>query len=149
MKVIWILTLPMWLMAVAMLAFVVLSNRKRRWRDRARLGKPSAMPPELLDREPRKVRDMAVGEESWISSYYVAVSKTGRTYVDWTALLCDPPGRYSLACVVQIRRRERGFSMTVKPDDHFSRRLILWGQFAPIIEILQAAPQEQESKQRR
>lgn len=90
------------------------------------------MPLELLEAEPRQLRDVAVGEEAWIARHGVAVSKRGRTYLQWTAELQEKPENpYSAEWKVRVCRLERGFSLTVRSNHQFGRRSILWGYFAP------------------
>jgi hypothetical protein len=136
---VWIITIPLWAMAVAISVIFIVTTRKRRWRDQARLAKPSAMPPELLDTEPHEVRDMAVGEQRWVSTDNVVVNKKGKAFIDWTAHLEEgPEDQYSARWKVPVRRLQRGFSITVSPEHHFRKRVILWGYYAPVAEIVQA-----------
>jgi hypothetical protein len=136
--------------AIAIWVAIFVSNRKRRWSDRARLGKASAMPPELVEAEPEKVRNMIPGQAAWVDRSYVLVDKKGRTWVDWTALLSHeaPVSDWTREQKVHLRRLERGFSITVHQKHQFRQRpWLLWGYYAPVIEIVQdVAPQQTETK---
>jgi hypothetical protein len=127
MKIYWSIVLPLWIMAAALWVFLLLLARQRRWGDRTRLGNPSKMPPESIEREPRRLRDIPVGEESYVSTAFVVVSKRNRkTYIDWTAYLTDAPSKWDAQWKVLVKRLERGFAITVNAGQQFRTGIILW-----------------------
>jgi hypothetical protein len=76
-----------------------------------------------------------------VDSYAIVTSeKTRRVFVRWEAGLKSPPGNPNdHFAPLRIRRLQRGFSITVRPDDHFSTSPLAWGLYAPVIEILRSA----------
>lgn len=138
----WIALLPGVLTSVAMFLGMWLILRKRSWRDWKLLAKATAMPPEHVATEPRTVRDLAVGEESYVDPFAIVTSKRGhRVFVAWDANLRDAPeNQNSQFAPLRIRRLERGFSITVRPGAEFRSTTVPWGWYAPVIEILQGAP---------
>jgi hypothetical protein len=116
--------------------------RKRSWRDWKFLAKATRMPPEHIAAEPRAVRDLAVGEESYVASWAIVTSKRARrVFVAWNANLSEAPANpMSQFAALRIRRLKRGFSLTIRPGDEFRSGTALGGGYAPVIEILQAAP---------
>jgi hypothetical protein len=119
-----------------------LSMRKRRWRDWKWLAKASTMPPRYIPPEPRTVRDLAVGEQSYVHSSAVVTSKKRRqVFVAWDANLQSEPDDPSFRLSpLLIRRLERGFAIAVRPGDEFRTSSLPWGEYAPVIEIVQAGP---------
>jgi hypothetical protein len=140
----WIALLPGLLTSVAMFLVMWLIPRKRSWRDWKLLARATAMPPEHVADEPRTVRDLAVGEESYVDPFAIVTSKRGRrVFVAWDASLRDvAEGLNSQLAPLRIRRLERGFSITVRPGAEFRSSTVPWGSYAPVIEILQAAPSQ-------
>jgi hypothetical protein len=138
----WIALIPGLLTGTAMFTAMWLILRKRRWRDWKLLAKATAMPPEHVAPEPRTVRDLAVGEEGYVYSSSIVTSKKGhRVFVAWDASVKDAPeDPNSQFAPLRIRRLERGFSVTVRPGDEFRSSTVPWGWYAPVTEILQAAP---------
>ncbi len=99
------------------------------------------MPPEHCPSEPRAARDLAVGEEGFVDASQIVISKKNhRTFVAWDARLYGAPGNVGIFSKVAIRRLERGFSLTVKPGDEFRTSPLPWGMYAPVVDIIQAAP---------
>ena len=146
MKLNWSIVLPLWIMAAASWVYLLVVARQRRWGDRTRLGKPSTMPPELLEREPRRLRDMQAGEEAYVSTAFVVVSRRNRkTYIDWTAQLSEAPSKWDERWKVHVSRLERGFAMTVHAGQQFRTGIILWGHYAPVVQVVQAEPCDQQS----
>lgn len=85
---------------------------------------------------------MSIGEEGFVSVYDVITSnKGGRVFICWDAILTEAPenpcGPFS---ALRIQRLKRGFSLTVRPSDSFQPSPLPWGLYAPVIDILQAAP---------
>ncbi len=98
------------------------------------------MPPEHCPSEPRTARDLAVGDEGYVDVFRIVISqKNHRTYVDWEACVHGASEAPPFSSVRAIRRLERGFSVTVLPGDLFRTSPLLWGKYAPVIEIIQAA----------
>jgi hypothetical protein len=139
----WIALLPAFLTSAAMFLVMWLVLRKRRWRDWKLLGRATPMPPEHVAPEPRTVRDLAIDEESYVDPFAIVTSKRGRrVFVAWDASLREAPENpNSQFAPLRIRRLERGFSITVRPGAEFRSSTVPWGWYAPVIEILQAAPQ--------
>lgn len=137
----WIALLPGAITGLLMFFIRWITIRKRRWGDWRRLAKPVTMPAEHIAHEPRTVRDMRVGEEGYVDSYAVVTSKTRRVFVRWDATLReapeDPNARFA---PLRIRRLKRGFSITVRAGDEFRTSPALWGSYAPVIDVMQAAP---------
>ncbi len=127
--------------AAVMLISTLMIFRKRRWGDLKVLAKPATMPPEHLDIEPKKVRDMVEGDEGYVQSSEIVTSKKDRrVFVAWDARLQEPPQHpNSVFAPIRIKRLERGFSLTVTPSDQFRSGSLPWGIYAPVTEILQAA----------
>jgi hypothetical protein len=125
----WIALIPGILMSAVMFLAMCLILRKRRWRDWTLLAKAAAMPPEHVAREPRTVRDLAVGEEGYVYSSSIVTSKKGRrVFVAWDASVKDAPeDPHSQFAPLRIRRLERGFSITVRPGDEFRSSTVPWG----------------------
>lgn len=148
---VWLVSIPSWMVAIAIWLIFYFSIRKRSWSDRGRLGKALAMPPELLEGEPEKVRNMILGQAAWIDRSYVAVDKKGRTWIDWTASFSHetPVGDWGRERNVHLQRLERGFSITVHQKHQFRQRpSLLWGYYAPVVEIVQeVVSQATETKQ--
>lgn len=140
----WIALLPAGVTSVIMTLFLWITMRQRRWRDLSRLGRPVSMPPEHLQREPKTVRDMVVGEEAYVGRFAILVSKRRRrVFVRWSADLRDAPDRYdSPFAPLRIRRLKKGFSLTVRPGVEFDKGSVVWGSYAPVIEIVQLAPSD-------
>ena len=138
----WVVLLPGLLTSAAMFLVMWLILRKRRWRDCKLLAKATAMPPEHVAPEPKTVRDLAVGEEAHVYSSAIVTSKKGhRVFVAWDAGVSDTPtDPNSQFAPLRIRRLERGFSIVVRPGDEFRISSVPWGWYAPVIEIVQAAP---------
>ncbi len=143
----WIVPL-VWLCCGLSLPIVFwISNRKRSWRDWKRLGRATTLPPEHLPPEPRKVRDMTVGEKAYVDKYSIVTSKKGhRVYISWDATLQeapqDPDDRFA---PLQLQRLPRGFSLVIRASDRFGPRSLFWGEYAPVIELMQKEPQTEES----
>jgi hypothetical protein len=137
----WIALFPALLTSAAMFLAMWLVLRKRSWRDWKLLAKATAMPPEHVADEPRTVRDLVVGEESYVDPFAIVTSKRGRrVFVAWDASLKDvAESLNSQLAPLRIRRLERGFSITVRPGAEFRSSTVPWGWYAPVIEILQAA----------
>jgi hypothetical protein len=137
----WIALLPGAITGLVMFFIMWISLRKRRWADWKRLSRPVTMPAEHIAHEPRTVRDMRVGEEAYVDSYAVVSSKTHRVFIRWDATLSeapeDPNARFA---PLRIRRLKRGFSITIRAGDEFRTSPVLWGSYAPVIEVVQAAP---------
>ncbi len=150
----WLLALlPGILISAAMFLALWLIVRKRSWRDWKLLAKATAMPPEHVAPEPRTTRDLAIGEEFYVDRWAIVTSKRGRrVFVAWDGRITEaPPDPNSQFAPLRIRRFKRGFSITVRPGDEFRSSPLPWGCYAPVIEILQAAPlpalkQNDESK---
>ncbi len=140
----WAALLPGFFLAIAPLLTMIVILRKRRWRDHKLLAKPAKMPVEHLTPEPRAVKDMLVGEEAYVDRSAITTSKRGRrVFVGWDDKLRDAPRASNdndFFAPLPIRRLERGFSITVRPGDTFRTGPVPWGMYAPVIEILQAAP---------
>ena len=85
---------------------------------------------------------MAVGEESYVDTFAIVTSKRGRrVFAAWDANLRDAPENLnSQFAPLRIRRLKRGFTITVRPGSEFRSSTVPWGWYAPVIEILQAAP---------
>lgn len=137
----WIALAPGLLTSVAMFLVMWLILRKRSWRDWKLLAKATAMPPEHVAAEPRTVRDLAIGEESYVDYWAIVTSKRGRrVFVAWDGRITEAPADpNSQIAPLRIRRVKRGFSITVRPGDEFRTSSMPWGWYAPVIEILQAA----------
>ena len=138
----WLLALlPAVLTSAAMFLIMWLIVRKRSWRDWKLLAKATAMPPEHVAAEPRTVRDLAIGEESYVDRWAIVTSKRGRrVFVAWDGRITEAPADpNSQFAPLRIRRVKRGFSITVRPGDEFRTSSVPWGWYAPVIEILQAA----------
>lgn len=73
-------------------------------------------------------------------SRIVTSEKNHRAYVDWEARLYNAPGEPGPFSALPIRRLARGFSLTVGPGDEFRSSPLPWGMYAPVVEIVQAAP---------
>lgn len=134
-----------WGLALPIVFWII--NRKRSWRDWTRLGRATTLPPEHLPAEPKRVRDLAVGEKGYVDSYSIVLSKKGRrVFVSWDATLSgtpqDPDDRFA---PLQIQRLARGFSLVIRASDRFRPRSLFWGEYAPVIELVQKEPQEEQS----
>ncbi len=134
----WVAVLPNLFTSIAMACMMIVLWRERRWRDRRLLKKAIVLPREYVRSEPRRVRDMEIGEEAYVDSSAVATSKRShRVFVDWSAHLSQPPERpMGLFAPLKLRRLERGFSITVRPGDQFRSSSLPWGYYAPVIEIV-------------
>ena len=82
---------------------------------------------------------MVTGEEAYVAPSAVVTSeKQQRVFVRWRASLVDAPdnasGRFS---PLILRRLKRGFSLTVRPGDEFRTSPLPWGEYAPVIELVQ------------
>jgi hypothetical protein len=140
-NIVWILLFPSCACSAATWAGMWVIWRKTRWSDNKILGQATTMPPEHCPSEPRAARDLAVGEEGYVDASQVVISKKNhRTYVAWEARLCSAPRHAGSFSTVAIRRLERGFSLTVRPGDEFRTSPVPPGMYAPVIEIVQAAP---------
>lgn len=139
----WIAALPGLLTGAAMFLVMWLLPRKRSWRDWRLMAKATAMPAEHVAAEPKTVRDLPVGEASYVDPFAIVTSKRGcRVFVAWDAILRGAPENpNSQFAPLQIRRLERGFSITIRPGDEFRSSTVPWGLYAPVIEILRAARQ--------
>jgi hypothetical protein len=100
------------------------------------------MLPEHVATEPRTVRDLVDGEESYVDPFAIVTSKRRhRVFVAWDANLRDAPeNSNSQFAPLPIRRLKRGFSITVRPGNEFRNSTVPWGWYAPVIEVLQAVP---------
>lgn len=137
----WIALLPGAITGLVMFFIMWITIRKRRWNDWRRLAKPITMPAEHIAREPKRVRDMVIGEEAYVDGYAVATSNRRRVFVRWDATLSeapeDPNARFA---PLRIRRLKRGFSITIRAGDEFRASPVPWGSYAPVIDVMQAAP---------
>lgn len=137
----WVALAPGAITGVLMFFIVWITIRKRRWGDWKRLAKPVTMPAEHIAHEPRTVRDMRVGEEAYVDSHAVVTSRTRRVFIRWDAILSEPPEDPNARFApLRIRRLKRGFSITIRAGDEFRTSPVLWGSYAPIVGIMQAAP---------
>ncbi|MBV9266005.1 MAG: hypothetical protein JO061_07545 [Acidobacteriaceae bacterium] len=135
----WLALLPAVLTGTAMFLTILLTMRKRSWRDWKPLAKATPMPPEHVAAKPRTIRDLAIGEESYVDRWDIVTSQRGRrVFVAWDASLKEAPENpISHFAPLRIRRLERGFSITVGPGDEFRSSTVPWGWYAPVIEIVQ------------
>ncbi|MBV9084553.1 MAG: hypothetical protein JOZ62_17910 [Acidobacteriaceae bacterium] len=142
----WLIPLPGLLISALMVLVMWIAMRERRWRDRKFLARAVTMPPEHVAAEPRTVRDLSVGEEAYVDRYAVVSSRRKRrVYVRWDARVTDAPADSNSAFApLRIRRLKRGFSLTVRPGNEFRTSPVPWGWYAPVIEIIQAAPSAAE-----
>lgn len=140
----WVVPIP----GLVTLILMCLIFRKRRWRDLIVLRRATRIPPERIEPQPRAVRDMRTDESGWVSYYNIVTSKRGRIFVSWTALLEDAPADpQSKFAALQILRRKRGFCLDLRKDFEFrTTSLVLWGEYAPVIEITQAVALAAENK---
>jgi hypothetical protein len=137
----WIALLPGAITGLLTFFVMWITIRKRRWGDWKRLSKPVTMPAEHIAHEPRTVRDMRVGEEGYVYSHAVVTSKTRRVFVRWDATLSEAPEHPNARFApLRIRRLKRGFSITIRAGDEFRTSPVLWGSYAPVIDVMQAAP---------
>jgi hypothetical protein len=90
----WLVPLPGTITALLLL----ITFRKRRWRDSIFLRGAATMPPEHIESTSREVRDLREGESGWVSRSSVVVSKKRRVYVSWTATLQEPPKDPNWTC---------------------------------------------------
>ena len=143
----WIVLLPSVLVSLGMMLAMWIMVRKRRWGDWKRLDKATHLPPEHIPSEPREVRDMLPGEEAYVDRYAIVISeKKHQVFVPWTATLkAAPEDPSNPFAPLRIRRLERGFSLVVRAGDEFRTSPLPWGQDAPVIEIIQAAPKENQT----
>ena len=85
---------------------------------------------------------MVGGEEAYVGPYAIITSeKRHQVFVRWNAPIEDAPKDQSDGFgSLRIRRLERGFSLVVRPGDEFRSSPLPWGESAPVVEIVQAAP---------
>ena len=84
---------------------------------------------------------MRIGESGWVQPHEIVTSPKGRrVYVSWTALIEDKPkdleGSFAPLRLVRLKR---GFSLMLRPGMEFRTSPLPWGQYAPVVEITQAA----------
>lgn len=117
----WLLLIPALLTGAVTVLVMWPMLRKRSWRDWKFLAKATRMPPEHIAAEPRAVRDLAIGEESYVPSWAVVTSKRARrVFISWSANLSEAPvNPMSQFAALRIRRLKRGFSLTIRPGDDF------------------------------
>lgn len=117
----WVPLLPTLLASTTMLLVMWPMLRKRSWRDWKFLAKATRMPPEHIAAEPRTIRDLAIGEESYVDRWAIVTSKRARrVFVAWNGNLNEAPANpTSQFAALRIRRLERGFSLTIRPGDEF------------------------------
>ena len=131
------------LVSLGMMLIMWMMMRKRRWGDWKRLDKATTLPLEHIPAEPREARDMVSGEEGYVDRYAIVTSeKKHQVFVSWTATLkAAPEDPFDPFAPLQIRRLERGFSLVVRAGDEFRTSPLPCGEYAPVIEIVQAAPE--------
>src|SRR3954447_10765162 len=135
----WLAALSPLLILSLLFGSTALIWRRRRFRDWARLGRATRIPPEHEEGRPREVRDLAVGESGYVYSSNVVISKGKRVYVAWDAHLSDPPAQTppSEFSPLQIERLKRGFRLAVRPGVEFRPSTLPWGFYAPVVELRQ------------
>jgi hypothetical protein len=120
---------------------ILLLFKGRGWYTRLRFGKPVRMNPEHVDAPFRKVKDLAIGEEAYVSGSAISVSKKGLTYIDRESFLEKQSGLW----VLHVVRLKKGFALTVLPETTFRISSLAAWNGIPVIELRQAIESETES----
>jgi hypothetical protein len=98
----------------------------------------ATMSPEFVERPPRKLKEIASGEEIYISVAYIAVDEKGRTFVDLDAPTTTEPG----IAAVKVKPVDGGYWLWMfKPGSlnmTFKKRQLLIGKYEAVIKIFEA-----------
>lgn len=123
-------------------SLIFVMYRKRRWLDWKPLKRAAIIPPGHLPDKPKKVRDLRDGESGYVPRYKLTTSRLqNRTYVSWTAEVeFGPERRMSTYGPVRITRLKNGFRLALPKGMEISSGLRLWGEYAPVVEIVEEEP---------
>ncbi len=125
--------------AVCLAAFMLIIRWKVGWRHKVDDRKAALMPVDHLQPEPRKLRELLVGESAYTSWTNISVNPRGAAFVDLSngSKVSEGPGLYT----VEVRREVGGWTVRLQHREHapqFTPRAIYaWNrrEYEPVLRI--------------
>src|SRR5580704_3017728 len=83
--------------------------------------KPAKLPPELVDQQQRRVKQLQPGETGYVLFTDLTVNGRQECFLEAKARLCD-----SNISTIEVRRDEQGFHIVIPADLTYRPRKIDW-----------------------